>query len=169
MAKCLLHFESIYNNYFYIRMIMSFIETKTKMKTEQTDNCIRKIWFRPWYDEPREYTNAITIDYEECLLTIRRTITGTTLVNEQIYEIEEESFEQLLANSNVVDIKRFESLTEEDLEKRKCGQRDNWFVRYRYYEGPNLIKTEGILDAYYEGNPIEEIFAWMMEFLNKKE
>ena len=135
------------------------------MNSEHTNNCIRKIWFRAWYDEPREYTKTITIDYEDRSFCIRRTITGTTLVNDQIYEIEDVSFERLLAVSRVEDIKGFEALTEEDLKNRKCGQRENWFVRYRYYEGPELIKTEGILDVYYEGNPIEEIFAWVQDYL----
>ena len=139
------------------------------MEAEKKDNYIKKIWFRSWYDKPREYTTAITIDYEDRLLTIRKTLTGTNLVNEQIYEIENEAFEQLLTVSKVDDIKKFESLSEEQLARREDGLRKGWYVKYRYYEGPDMIKTEGFLDAYYEGNPIEEIAAWVMDFLNNFE
>lgn len=122
---------------------------------------IWQIQFRPWYIVPEDYTYNTTIDYINRLLTIRKTIRNTHMVNEQIYEIDDEDYKELLTFSEIEKMQKFENVPEEELRKRDRGYRDGWRLKYSYFTHGVPPRTDGSLGQLYEGNPLEDIVEWI--------
>lgn len=123
---------------------------------------IWQIQFRPWYIIPGEFTYNTTIDYVGRMVTIRKTITNTHMVNEQIYDFENnESFNELLSYSEIAKIHEFEDLNEEDLKKRDRGYRDGWRLKYSYFTHEDPPRTDGSLGSIYKDSPFEKIIDWI--------
>ena len=106
------------------------------------DKYIWKIHFRPWFIIPGEYTYKTTVDFVERLLTIRKTITNTHMVNDQIYDLDDDSFSELLSFAEISKIREFENKTEEELKKLDRGYRDGWRLQYSYFTKDIPNKTD---------------------------
>ncbi len=131
---------------------------------------IPQIKIRPWYETPGEFTYTITIDCVDLSLTVRKTVTGTEMVNDQIYDLEDEAhMAELLPLMELKHFQEFESLSEQELQKRIQGQRDGWYVKYTYYVHENLQKVSGKLDTIYADSPLEKIIEWIKRNFGDKD
>lgn len=127
---------------------------------------IWQIQFRPWYIIPGEYTYNTTIDYIGRMVTIRKTITNTHMVNEQIFDFEDDkSFDELLSYSEIAKLHEFEKLSEEELKSRDRGYRDGWRLRYSYFTHEVPPRIDGSLGTIYDDSPFEKIVDWLRENL----
>lgn len=123
---------------------------------------IPQIKFRPWYKNLGDFTYTAIIDCVDLSLTVCKTVTGTEMVNDQIYDLEDGAiFAELLPLMEVKRFREFESLSEQELQKRIQGQRDGWYVKYTYYIFERLQKISGNLDTIYADSPFEKIIEWI--------
>ena len=123
---------------------------------------IWQIQFRPWYIVPREHTYKTIIDCVKRTVTVRRTITNTYMVNERIYDFEDdENFEELLSYSEIAKIHEFESLSDDELRGKVCGYRDGWGLKYSYFTHEVPPRIDGFLGWVYWDSPFEKITEWL--------
>ena len=123
---------------------------------------IWQIQFRPWYKIPGEFTYNTTIDYIGRMVTIRKTITNTYMVNDQIYDFEDdECFDELLSYSEIKKLHEFEKLSEKELKNKDRGSRDGWQLKYSYFTHDDPPRVDGVLSTIYDDSPFEKIVEWI--------
>ena len=136
---------------------------------EQAYDYEKYIWqiqFRPWYIIPGEFTYNTTIDYVGRMVTIRKTITNTHMVNEQIYDFEDDdSFDELLFYSEIEKLHGFEELSEAEMKSRDRGYREGWRLKYSYFTHEDPPRVDGSLGAIYDDSPFEKIVEWIRKNL----
>ena len=140
---------------------MQAIQCGNNLKDFNFEKYIWQIQFYPSFIGYRDCTYNITLDYLNRLLFIRITDNNTQTMKERIYDIDDESFEELLSYSEISKIQAFENKSEVELNELETGYRDCWMLKYHYFTHDKLPRADRSLIRIYTGNPIEDIAKWI--------
>lgn len=114
---------------------------------------IESISFSRWSNEPEENKRKITIDFPNAEIVVRTSLTGTTMVNEQHLEYDQD---KMISDTGVTDYK--------DGSYPDVGKaRDHFICKYKvkYRDGS---KSEGILCNRCMQNPLERVLDWIQQY-----
>lgn len=134
------------------------------------DKYIWQIQFQPWNILPSiEPSSHLTIDLLNKVLIVRKTDANTYMVSEQIYEISDADYEQLLPHTEIEKIKSFEGKPADELKRSDRGYRDGWWLNYSYFTREVPPRIDGTLGRIYRDNPLEEIVNWILRIFPEEE
>lgn len=134
------------------------------------DKYIWQIQFQPRKIFPsKEPSCHTTIDLLNRVLIVRKTDSITHIVSEQIYEISDADYEQLLPHTEIEKIQSFERKSAEELKWSDWGYRDGWWLDYSYFTHEVPPRIDGTLGRIYKENPLEEIVNWILRTFSETE
>ena len=108
--------------------------------------------------------SSIDIDLDSCEIAIRK-VKRQDYVNTRIYDIEEDSLQELLKFFTIDSIDKFNSIPEDELVDKWTGYRDEGY-RIDYYifcKNNDPSRIEGSLSWVFEDNPMERLLVWLRE------
>ena len=108
--------------------------------------------------------SSIDIDLDSCEIAVRK-IKRQDYVNTRIYDINEDSLQELLSFFTIDAIDSFNSIPEDELIDEWTGYRDEGYrVEYCiFFKDHDPLRIEGSLTWSYEHNPMERLLVWLRE------